>query len=38
MLDVPAMITTKAVRDVITIADIEALEGPPTTSSFRPER
>jgi fatty-acyl-CoA synthase len=29
MLDVPAMITTKAVRDVITIADIEALEGRP---------
>ena len=25
----PAMITTKAVRDVITIADIEALEGRP---------
>jgi len=29
MLDVPAMITTKAVRNVITIADIEALEGRP---------
>jgi fatty-acyl-CoA synthase len=29
MLDVPAMITTRAVRDVITIADIEALEGRP---------
>src|SRR5580692_1719392 len=29
MLDAAAMITTKAARDVITIADIEALEGRP---------
>jgi fatty-acyl-CoA synthase len=29
MLDVPAMITTRAVREVVTIADIEALEGRP---------
>ena len=29
MLDVTAMITTKAARDVITIGDIEALEGRP---------
>jgi hypothetical protein len=29
MLDVPTMITTRAVRDVVTIADIEALEGRP---------
>jgi hypothetical protein len=29
MLDATAMITTKAARDVITIADIEALEGRP---------
>jgi hypothetical protein len=32
------MITTRAVRDVITIADIEALEGRTYDELIRPER